>query len=97
MGSGTSVSGTSVSLFLLFERGDATTVSMSPPICYKTPPSVATTASEKHKISWNQSKSVITLHQKSEMISLFDLLTQTKYKGVIISTLCAYYISLRPD
>jgi hypothetical protein len=83
--------------FLLFERGDATTVSMSPPICYKTPPSVATTASEKHKISWNQSKSVITLHQKSEMISLFDLLTQTKHKGVIISTLGAYYISLRPD
>ena len=77
--------------------GDATTVSMSPPRCYKTPPSVATTASEKHKISWNQSKSVITLHQKSEMISLFDLLTQTKHKGVIISTLSAYYISLRPD
>ena len=76
--------------FLFFFPPDATTMSTFPPICYKTPPCVATTASEKHKISWNQSKSVITLHQKSEMISLFDLLTQTKHKGVIISTLSAY-------
>ena len=50
--------------------GDATTVSTFPPICYKTPPCVATTASEKHKISWNQSKSVITLHQSQEGRSL---------------------------
>ena len=90
-------SGTSVSLFLLFERGDATTVSMSPPICYKTPPCVATTSDENHEKSWNEPETAVTLHQKSEMISLFDLLTQTKYKGVIISTLSAYYISLRPD
>ena len=83
--------------FCFLRGGDATTVSTFPRICYKTPPCVATTASEKHKISWNQSKSVITLHQKSEMISLFDLLTQTKHKVVIISTLSAYYISLRPD
>ena len=78
-------------------RGGCDNCVKVPPICYKIPPCVATTASEKHKISWNQSKSVITLHQKSEMISLFDLLTQTKHKGVIISTLSAYYISLRPD
>ena len=58
---------------------------------------VATNSSEKHEKSWNVLKIALTLHQKSEMISLFDLLTQTKYKGVIISTLGAYYISLRPD
>jgi hypothetical protein len=33
------------------------------------------------------------LHQKSEMISLFDLLIQKKYKGLTISTLSAYHIS----
>ena len=39
-------------------------------------------------------KTVLTLQQKSEMISIFDLLTQKKYKGLIISTMSAYYISL---
>ena len=58
---------------------------------------VATTSDEKQEKSWNEPETVVTLHQKSEMISLFDLLTQTKHKGVIISTLCAYHISLRPD
>ena len=58
---------------------------------------VATDSNEKHEIFWNVMKIVLTLHQKSEMISIFDLLTQTKHKGVIISTLGAYYISLRPD
>jgi hypothetical protein len=58
---------------------------------------VATTSDEKHEKSWNELKTAVTLHQKSEMISLFDLLTQTKFKGLRISTLSAYYISLRPD
>ena len=65
--------------------------------CYKTALFVSTTASEILKKSWNGLKFVITLHQKSEMISLFDLLIQQKYKGLEISTLSAYYISLRPD
>ena len=39
-------------------------------------------------------KTVITLQQKAEMISIFDLVTQKKYKGLIISTMIAYYISL---
>ena len=58
---------------------------------------VATTSDEKHEKSWNELKSAVTLHQKSEMISLFDLLTQDKYKGLTISTLSAYHISLCPD
>ena len=68
-----------------------------PPICRKIPPSAATTSSEKQKISWKQVKIILSLHQKSEMISIFDLLIQTKFKGLRISTLRAYYISLRPD
>ena len=36
----------------------------------------------------------LTLHQKSEMISIFDILIQTNNKGLGISTLRgAYYIS----
>jgi hypothetical protein len=58
---------------------------------------VAINSNEKHEKSWNEQKSTVTLHQKSEMISLFDLLIQQKYKGLEISTLSAYYISLRPD
>ena len=58
---------------------------------------VAINSNEKHEKSWNEQKSAVTLHQKSEMISLFDLLIQQKYKGLEISTLSAYYISLRPD
>ena len=34
-------------------------------------------------------KTAVTLHQKSEMISIFDLLTRNKYKGLTISTLSA--------
>ena len=66
-------------------------------ICYNFPPSVTTTSSKNLKKTWNVLKSVITLHQKSEMISLFDILIQRKYKGFILSTLSAYYISLCPD
>ena len=58
---------------------------------------VTTNFDENHEKTWNVLKTVITLHQKSEMISLFDLLIQKKYKVVILSTLSAYYISLRPD
>ena len=50
---------------------------------------VATNSDEKHEKSWNELKTAVTLHQKSEMISLFDLLTQNKYKGLTISTLSA--------
>ena len=67
----------------------ATTVSTSPPICRKIPPYAATKSDEKHKKSCNQTKPVLTLHQKSEMIPLFDLLTQTNNKGLGISTLGA--------
>jgi hypothetical protein len=52
---------------------------------------------EKHEKSWNEPETVVTLHQKSEMISIFDLLIQKKYKGLTISTLSAYHISLCPD
>ena len=38
---------------------------------------VATNSDEKHEKSWNELKTAVTLHQKSEMISLFDLLIQT--------------------
>ena len=65
--------------------------------CYKMPRCVTTTLNKKEENSWNVMKSVITLHQKSEMISLFDLLTQTKHKGLIHSALSAYYISICPD
>jgi hypothetical protein len=58
---------------------------------------VATTSEEKHEIFWNVLEIDLTLHQKSEMISLFDILIQQKYKGLRISTLGAYYISLSPD
>jgi hypothetical protein len=58
---------------------------------------VAINLNEKHKKSWNEVKTAVTLHQKSEMISLFDLLIQKKYKGLTISTLSAYHISLCPD
>ena len=44
---------------------------------------------KKHEKSWNEMKTAVTLHQKSEMISIFDLLTQNKYKGLTISTLSA--------
>jgi hypothetical protein len=57
----------------------------------------AITPDEKHEKSWNELKTAVTLHQKSEMISVFDLLIQKKYKGLIISTLSAYHISLCPD
>ena len=60
-----------------------------PARCYKMAPCVATTSNEKHEKSWNELKTAVTLHQKSEMISLFDLLTQNKYKGLTISTLSA--------
>jgi len=50
---------------------------------------VATNSNEKHEKSWNELKSAVTLHQKSEMKSLFDLLIQKKYKGLTISTLSA--------
>jgi hypothetical protein len=52
-------------------------------------PCVATTSDEKHEKNWKELKTAVTLHQKSEMISLFDLLTQNKYKGLTISTLSA--------
>jgi len=48
---------------------------------------------EKQEKSWNELKTAVTLHQKSEMISIFDLLIQTKFKGLRISTLSAYHIS----
>jgi hypothetical protein len=53
------------------------------------PPCVATTSDEKREKSWNEPKAAVTLHQKSEMISLFDLLTQTEYKGLTLSALSA--------
>ena len=58
---------------------------------------VASTLSEIHEKSWNVLKNAITLHQKSEMISIFDLLIQREFKGLILSTLSAYYISRCPD
>lgn len=42
-------------------------------------------------------KAALTLHQRSEMIPIFDLLIQKKHKDLILSTLSAYYISRRPD
>ena len=68
-----------------------------PARCYNIPPCVATNVNEKHEKSWNEPETVVTLHQKSEMISIFDLLIQKKYKGLTISTLGAYHISLCPD
>ena len=55
--------------------------------CYILPLFVTTTSSKNLKKTWNVLKSVITLHQKSEMISLFDILIQRKYKGFILSAL----------
>ena len=68
-----------------------------PARCYKTPRCVATTSDEKQEKSWNELKTAVTLHRQSDKTSIFDLLIQTEYKGLILSALSAYRISLRPD
>ena len=78
---------------LTFFRVKCDTCVKFPARCYKTPRCVATNVNEKHEKSWNEPETVVTLHQKSEMISIFDLLIQKKYKGLTISTLSAYHIS----
>jgi hypothetical protein len=45
-------------------------------VCRRKAAVVVWTLGEKPKICWNEPKSVITLHQKSEMISIFDILKQ---------------------
>ena len=57
-----------------------------PASCYKTDLFVSTTSGEILEKSCNGLKSVITLHRQSDKTSIFDLMIQTKYKGVIIST-----------
>ena len=83
-------------LFLLFchiFRVKCDTCVKFPARCYKTPRCVATNSDEKHEKSWNELKSVVTLHRQSDKTSIFDLLIQKKYKGLTISTLSAYHIS----
>ena len=46
---------------------------------------VATTSDENQEKSWNEPETVVTLHRQSDKTSIFDLLIQTKYKGLILS------------
>ena len=50
---------------------------------------VATTSDENQEKSWNEPETVVTLHRQSDKTSIFDLLIQTEYKGLILSALSA--------
>ena len=55
---------------LTFFRVKCDTCVKIPARCYNIPRCVATNVNEKHEKSWNEPETVVTLHQKSEMISV---------------------------
>ena len=57
---------------------------------------VATTSAEKTAKSWNGTYGALTLHQKSDMTPLFDLLLQSKFKCITPGTFRAYSVSPAP-